>query len=85
MNILAKSDNQISAGSKIAPIRIDCNAFYLKNIGAKAKSLSPDQVRMIRELWAKRRSIAEIAEAVGALNETQVKNVIAGRTYQRIR
>ena len=58
--------------------------FYLKNIGARTKTLSPNQVRMIRELWAKGRSVAEIAEEVGALNETQVKNVIAGRTYQRI-
>lgn len=47
--------------------------FYLKSIGAEAKTLSPDQVRMIGELWAKGRSVADIAEEVGALNETQVK------------
>ncbi len=58
--------------------------FYLKNIEARPKTLSPDQVREIRELSQSRRSITEIAEVVGALNETQVKNVIARRTYRRI-
>jgi len=59
--------------------------FYLKNIGARAKTLSPDQVRKIRKLCANGRSVAEITEEVGALNETQVKNLIAGKTYRRIR
>ncbi len=58
--------------------------FYLKVNEARPKTLSPDQVRMIRKLWANSRSIAEIAEEAGALNETQVKNVIVGRTYRRI-
>ena len=59
--------------------------FYLKNIEARPKTLSPAQVRLIRELWKNDRSIADIADEVGALNEIQVKNVVAGRTYQRIR
>ena len=59
--------------------------FYLKNIEARPKTLSPDQVRLIRELWKNDRSIADIADEVGALNEIQVKNVVAGRTYRRIR
>ncbi|MFT4563812.1 MAG: hypothetical protein ACI9BW_003572 [Gammaproteobacteria bacterium] len=41
-------------------------------------------MRLIRRLAAERKSIEAIAKTVGALNETQVKNVIAGRTYRRI-
>jgi len=58
--------------------------FYIKNIGAKQKTLTPDQVRKIRELHKMGRSVAEIKEEVGALNDQQVKNVIAGKTYGRI-
>jgi hypothetical protein len=58
--------------------------FYLKVIGARPKTLSPDQVRKIRELAQRGWSIENIAEEVGALNEVQVKNVIARRTYARI-
>ena len=58
--------------------------FYLKVIEARPKTLSPDQVRKIRVLASMEWSVAKIAEEVGALNELQVKNVIAGRTYRRI-
>jgi len=60
------------------------DAFYLKVIAARPKTLSPSQVRKIRELVGIGRTITEIVEQVGALNEMQVKNVIAGRTYRRI-
>ena len=59
--------------------------YYLKVIEARPKTLLGDQVRLIRRLAAEGKSIEKIAEEVGALNETQVKNVIAGRTYRRIR
>ncbi len=58
--------------------------FYLKVIEARSKTLSADQVRKIRELASMGRSVTEIAEEVDALNELQVKNVIAGRYYGRI-
>ena len=58
--------------------------FYLKVIEARPKTLSPGQVREIRELANQGWSIPRIAEQVGALNEIQVKNVIAGRTYRRV-
>ena len=58
--------------------------FYLRVIEARPKTLSPDQVRAIRSLSQSGRTIAEIAEDVGALNEIQVKNVLARRTYRRI-
>ena len=58
--------------------------FHLKNIEAKQKTLSADQVRRIRELTRMGRSVTEITEEVGARNEVQVKNVIAGRYYGRI-
>jgi len=58
--------------------------YYLKVNEANPKRLSAPQVRRIRELAAEGRSVEEITEAVGALNETQVKNIIAGRTYNRI-
>jgi hypothetical protein len=58
--------------------------FYLKNIEAKEKNLSADQVRKIRELDRIGWSVTEIKKEVGALNETQVKRVITRRTYNRI-
>jgi hypothetical protein len=58
--------------------------FYLKVIEARLKTLSPEQVRTIRQLAAQGRSVAQIVEQVGALNETQVRNVIVGRYYKRI-
>ena len=60
------------------------DGFYLRVIGARPKTLSPDQVRKIRELHGMGWSVTEIREEVGALNYEQVKNVIAGRTYRRI-
>jgi hypothetical protein len=57
---------------------------YLKVIGARPKTLTPDQVKKIRELASKDWSVTNIAQEVGALNELQVKNVIAGRTYKRM-
>ena len=57
---------------------------YLKVNAANPKRLSAPQVRRIRELAAEGSSIENITKAVGALNETQVKNVITGRSYGRI-
>lgn len=57
---------------------------YLKVNAANPKRLSAPQVRRIRELAAEGSSIEDITKAVGALNETQVKNVITGRSYGRI-
>lgn len=57
--------------------------FYLKVMEARPKSLSQDQVKMIKELHGIGRSIAEIVKEVGALNEAQVKRVIEGKTYTR--
>ena len=58
--------------------------YYLKVIEARPKTLSPDQVKKIRELASKDWLVAEIVKEVGALNEIQVKNVLAGKTYKRI-
>jgi hypothetical protein len=58
--------------------------FYLKVIEAREKTLSPEQVRKIRELNKFGKSIIQITKEVDALNELQVKNVILGRTYSRI-
>ncbi len=49
------------------------------------KRLSAPQVRRIRELHEEGRSVEEIAEAVGAWNEIQVKGVISGRNYGRVK
>jgi hypothetical protein len=59
--------------------------YYIRVIEARPKTLSAEQVRHIRKLTSEGVSIEEIAETVGALNEIQVKNVVAGRTYQRVR
>ena len=58
--------------------------FYLKIIEARPKTLSPEQVRKIRELDKRGMCADEIVDEVEALNIIQVKNVLAGRTYQRI-
>ena len=59
--------------------------YYLKVIGSRGNTLTPDQVRMIRALDQSGHSVAEIARKVDALNEKQVKDVLANRTYTRIR
>lgn len=58
--------------------------FYLRVIGARDKTLTPDQVRQIRALAEMGWSIPQITAEVKALNETQVRKVIAGITYGRI-
>ncbi len=57
---------------------------YLKVIGSREKTLTPDQVRSIRALHQSGSSVEEITEKVGALHEKQVKDVLANRTYIRI-
>lgn len=59
--------------------------FYIKVIEAKEKTLNSEQVRSIRELNQKGISISKITTDVKALNEIQVKNVINGKTYKRIK
>ena len=59
--------------------------YYLKVIQARPKTLSTDKVRKIRELYKLGRSISEIVTEVGALNEAQVKSLIIGKTYTRIK
>jgi len=58
---------------------------YLKVIESRPKTLTPEQVRKIREYAYAGLSVTEITEKVDALNDTQVKNVIAGKTYKRIK
>ena len=59
--------------------------YYLRVIGNRAKTLTPEQVRSIIELARDGVQVSEITEAVGAINDTQVRNVVAGRTYGRTR
>ena len=58
---------------------------YLKVISAREKTLTPDQVRSIRALDQSGYPVAEITRNIGALNEKQVKDVLANRTYKRVR
>lgn len=58
--------------------------FYLRVIEARDKTLSPGQVRRIRALAEMGWSVSQITKELDALNEMQVKNVLAGRTYRRI-
>lgn len=58
--------------------------FYLRVIEARDKTLTPNQVRQIRALADMGWSVPQITKEVNALNETQVKNVLAGKTYKRI-
>ena len=58
--------------------------FYLRIMKARPKTLSPDQVRKIRELAELGQTVAEIVKEVGARNERQVRDVISGKYYGRI-
>jgi hypothetical protein len=57
--------------------------FYLRVIESRPKTLSPEQVRKIRELSKAGMGASEIVDEVEAINVIQVKNVLAGRTYKR--
>ena len=59
--------------------------FYLKVIKARQKTLSPDQVRKIRELAQLGQTDTEIVKEVGAIDERQVRDVISGKYYGRIK
>lgn len=58
--------------------------YYLKVIGSRKNTLTPDQVRSIRELDQAGYSVEEITIKVDAHNEKQVKGVLTNRTYTRI-
>lgn len=58
---------------------------YFKVNEAHPKRLSAPQVRQIRELHEEGKSVEEITETVGAWNEIQVKGVISGRNYGRVK
>jgi len=57
--------------------------FYAKIMGARAMTLSLEQVKKIRALSQTGLSLKQITREVSALNELQVKNVISGKTYTR--
>ncbi|HKI60586.1 MAG TPA: GIY-YIG nuclease family protein, partial [Mariprofundaceae bacterium] len=50
---------------------------------ANPKRLTVEQRKEIRRMHAEGASIQEITERVGALDERQVKNFLAGKTYKR--
>lgn len=58
--------------------------FYLKVIEAKEKTLSSEQVKQIRLLHAQGWPLPQIVDEVEALNNEQVRRVIAGKTYRRM-
>ena len=58
--------------------------YYLRVIEARPKTLSQNQIRRIRSLAKMGWSVSKITTEVNALNEKQVKNVLAGITYSRI-
>lgn len=59
--------------------------YYLRVIEARPKTLSAEQVKKIRELGQMGWSVSNIVKEVRALNEIQVKNVLSGKTYRRVR
>jgi hypothetical protein len=59
--------------------------FYLKVLGGRSDVLSPAQVLTIRDLSAKGRTAQQIFEVVGARNVEQVRRVLDGKTYRRVR
>jgi len=63
----------------------ESDEYYSRIIEARPKTLSSEQVRQIRALGEMGRPVSQIVNEVNALNETQVKNVLSGKTYQRVR
>ena len=61
------------------------DAFYERVMGSRAKTLSRDQVMQIRELNSAGRIVKEIVREVRALNDSQVRDVLLNRTYNRYR
>lgn len=61
------------------------DSHYLKVIAARPKTLTPDQVFKIRALHADGWSPDKITDEVGALSVVQVKGVISGKSYRRMR
>ncbi|MCX2718761.1 hypothetical protein [Lentiprolixibacter aurantiacus] len=57
--------------------------YYLKIIEARPKTLSREQVLLIRELNGKGWSLEKITKEIKAINQAQVKRVIEGKTYRR--
>lgn len=47
--------------------------------------LSPEQIRLIREAALKGHDVADIKQMIDASSERQVKHVVEGKTYTRIR
>lgn len=60
------------------------DAFYWRVINARNNTLSLEQIREARHRHSMGESIPEITIKIGALNETQVKNLLSGRTYRRV-
>jgi len=61
----------------------ETDEYYSSIIKARPKSLSPEQVSQIRELDRSGWTVKAIVSEVDALNEVQVKRVIAGDTYNK--
>ena len=59
--------------------------YYLRMNEAHPKRLLAEQVRQIRQLANEECSIEQIVKEVNAIDERQVKDVINGKTYFRIR
>jgi hypothetical protein len=63
----------------------DDPAYAEAVICGRENRLSADQVRRIRYLAAVGHNLESIKVAIGAVNDGQIKRVIAGRTYSRIK
>ena len=59
--------------------------YYLKVIGSKEKTLTAGQVREIRRLGKEGLVPHEILIRVGGINERQIKSVLQGKTYKRVK
>lgn len=57
--------------------------YYLRVIGSREKTLTPNQVKGIRALASIEWSVPEITKDVNATNDAQDRNMLAGRTYKR--
>ncbi|MEO1035249.1 MAG: hypothetical protein AAFX44_06775 [Pseudomonadota bacterium] len=92
---LEERENAIAEYQRISPRKGVPNPFiaelwkdddhYLRVNDANPKRLSASQVLEIRRLAAGGHSPEEITNTVGALNVVQVRNVIVGKTYRRVR
>ena len=84
MRQLAK-DERLGRPNPLLAAHWQNDDYAMKIICGPEGRLNPDQIYEARTLNVLGRNTAEIAKVIGAKNERQVKNLLDGKTYSRIK